>query len=140
VGYNTRSANVGPDDDGGIGADAGLAYAYSDKTSLTLALSRNFSNSSAGGASYENSQITLGATSAITVDWRLNASITYRQLDYQLTDQTDEFIEASVGASYIINNYLTAGLTYTYRDKSSDLGAPAEFENNVVSLSLSARY
>lgn len=140
VGYNTRSVNVGPDDDGGLGANASLAYAYSDKTQLTLALSRDFSNSAAGGASYENSEITLGAVNALTADWRLNASVTYRMLDYQnAPTRQDDYIEANVGATYVINAHLTTSLGYTYRDNSSD-AAGGDFENNVVSLSLSARY
>lgn len=139
VGYNTRDANVGADPDGGFGADASLAYAYSDKTQLSLILARNFTNSSVG-ESYENSQVTLRAVSAITVDWRLNASVTYRELDFQIANRTDDYIEGSLGATYIINNHLTAGVAYTYRDKSSDAGALNEFQNNVVTLSLSARY
>jgi len=139
VGYNTRTANTGPDENGSLGANAALSYAYSDKTQLNLALSRDFSNAASGGESYENSQITLSAVSAITIDWRLNASITYRTLDYQ-TSGTDEYIEASLGASYTINNHLSTGLSYTYRDKSSDSGSANEFENNLVTLSLSARY
>lgn len=139
IGYTTRDANAGPDPDGAFGADASLGYAYSDKTQLSLALARNFNNSSVGD-SYVNSQITLSAVSAITADWSLNASVTYREFDYEVTNIKEEYIEGSVGATYIINNYLSTGLSYTYRDKSSDAGAGAEFENNVVTLSLSARY
>lgn len=138
VGYNVRTGNGGTQDEDGLGANASLTYAYSDKTQLTLALSRDFSNSSAGGASYENSQVTLGASSAIAVDWLISASVTYRQLDYQAFSQTDDYIEASVGANYTINSYLTAGLSYLFRDQSSDVGA--EFSNNIVTVSLSARY
>ncbi|CAM3066549.1 outer membrane beta-barrel protein [Rariglobus hedericola] len=140
VGYNTRSVNIGPDDDDSIGADASLAYAYSDKTQFTLAASRNFSNATAGGASYENSEITIGASSAITVDWRLNAALTYRMLDYQNVSRTDDYVQASVGATYLINTHLSTSLTYIFRDNSSDAGAANEFSNNVVSLSISARY
>lgn len=142
VGYTTRSARETSNPSGSVGADASLDYAYSDKTQLSLLLGRNFNNS-AIGESYENSQITLRAVSAITPDWRLNASVTYRQLDYTnnaSTDRKDDYIEGSVGATYIINNHLTAGLAYTYRDLSSDDPAAREFKNNVVTLSLSARY
>ena len=140
VGYTTRDAKVGPNPSGSFGTDASLSYAYSDKTQLSLILGRNFTNS-ATGASYENSQITLRAVSAITPDWRLNASVSYRQLDYNdPVSREDDYIEGSIGATYIINNHLTAGLSYTYRDLSSDAGAANEFENNVVTLSLSARY
>jgi polysaccharide biosynthesis protein VpsM len=140
VGYNTRSVNIGPDDDDSIGADASLAYAYSEKTQLSLVVSRNFSNASAGGASYENTEISFGASSAITVDWSLNASLTYRMLDYQNVSRTDDYIQASVGATYLINTHLSASLSYAFRDNSSDAGAGNEFSNNVVSLSISARY
>jgi len=140
VGYSTRSVNVGPDDDDSIGTDASLAYAYSDKTQFGLAASRKFSNAAAGGDSYENTQLVLSASSSITVDWRLSASLTYRTLDYQNISRTDDYIEGSVGATYIINSHLSSSLAYTYRDNSSDAGAVNEFQNNVVSLSLSARY
>ena len=141
VGYTTRDANRGPDDDGAIGAEAALAYAYSDKTQFTLGLSRGYNNASAGGASYENSQITLGGSTAIAVDWRLNAAVTYRELDYQNspTGQKDTYVESTVGATYVINSNLSAGLSYIYRDQTSD-GGGAEFDNSVVTLSLSARY
>ncbi len=138
VGYNYRTANAGPDDGGSPGADASLAYAYTEKTQFTLALSRNYSNSSAGGASYENSQVTLGASSAIRPDFLLNASATYRQLDYQVGGQKDDYIEGTLGATYVINSYLRTSLSYLYREQTSNTGS--EFENNVFTLSLSARY
>ena len=138
VGYNVRTANTGPDDGGSLGADASLAYAYTEKTQFTLAFSRNYSNSSSGGASYENSQITLGASSAIRADWLLNAAVSYRQLDYQVGGQTDDYIEGTLGATYVINSYLRTSLSYLYRDQSSDIGS--EFTNNIVTLSISARY
>lgn len=139
VGYNTRKANVGPDDDGSVGANASLSYEYSEKTGLTLSLSRDFANATSGGASYENTQVTLGASTAIAVDWSLSASATYRILDYQAGAQ-DEYIEGSLGATYLINGHLSSSLSYTYRDKMSDFGAANEFQNSVVSISLSARY
>lgn len=138
VGYNYRTANAGPDDGGSPGADASLTYAYTEKTQFTLALSRNYSNSSAGGASYENSQVTLGASSAIRPDFLISASASYRQLDYQVGGQTDDYIEGTLGATYVINGYLSTKLSYLYREQTSNTGS--EFENNIVTLSLSARY
>ncbi|MET0263200.1 MAG: outer membrane beta-barrel protein, partial [Rariglobus sp.] len=111
VGYNTRNASAGPDDDDSIGADASLAYAYSEKTQFTLGLARNFNNAAAGGASYENTQITLGATTALTVDWSLNASLNYRDLDYLLSGRYDDYIEVVVCARYIIIEFLSANLS-----------------------------
>jgi polysaccharide biosynthesis protein VpsM len=141
VGYTTRTANVGPDDDGTVGADASLLYAYSEKTSLSLTLARGFANSGASGQSYENTNLTLGASSALAADWRVNAEFTYRQLDYKTSPaHTDDYIEASAGVSYVINEHFTASLSYLYRQQFSDQGAVREFSGNVVTLSLSARY
>ncbi|MFA6959319.1 MAG: outer membrane beta-barrel protein [Opitutaceae bacterium] len=138
VGYNMRSASVGSDDKGSIGAEASLAYAYTDKTQLTLDINRNFDNASVGGTSYENTAFTLGASSAIAIDWTLTASATYRILEYNT--YTNTYIEGSLGASYAINSHLSAGLSYVYRQQTSDLGAGSEFNNNLITLSLSARY
>jgi polysaccharide biosynthesis protein VpsM len=138
VGYNTR---FGADDDASVGANAALSYAYSDKTQFGLSLGRDFSNAAAGGDSYENTQVTLSFANSFAADWRLNASATYRTLDYQVSGNKDEYLEGSLGATYIINNMLSTSLAYTYRQKIADSATPgADFENNVVSLSLSARY
>jgi hypothetical protein len=138
VGYNTRNAHIGADEDGSLGARASLAYAYTDKTQFSLGLNRDFSNATSGGASYENTEFSLAATSSITVDWRVNAGVTYRMLDY--TGYTNDYYEGSVGTTYIINNHLSSTLSYVYRQQNSDLGAASEFSNNLVTLSISARY
>ena len=138
VGYNTRNGNIGEDEDGSLGSKASLAYAYSDKTQLTAGVNRDFANSTTGGSSYETTDLSLGASSAITVDWRLSAGLTYRMMEY--TNDTRNYIEATLGATYTINEYLNAGISYVNRSQSSDLGAANEFANNVVSVSLSARY
>jgi hypothetical protein len=137
VGYNTRNGNVGPDEDGSVGSKASLAYAYSEKTQLTLGFNRDFANSTSGGASYETTDLTLGASSAITADWSLNAGLSYRMMEY--TTETRDYIEASLGATYTINEYLNAAISYVNRSQKADL-ASSEFVNNLVSLSLSARY
>ena len=137
VGYNTRNGNIGKDEDGSVGSKASLAYAYSEKTQLTLGVNRDFANSTSGGSSYETTDLTLGASSEITVDWRLNAGLTYRMMEY--TTDTRDYIEAKLGATYTINEYLNAGINFVNRSQTGDLAA-SEFTNNVVSLSLSARY
>ena len=142
VGYNTRNGNVGPDENGSLGSKASLAYAYSEKTQLTLGVNRDFANATSGGSSYQTTDLTLGASSALTVDWRVNAALTYRTMEYANSNPsfTNDYLEASVGATYTINEYLTAGASYVNRSQTSDLGATSEFSNNLVTLSLSARY
>ncbi len=137
VGYNTRNGNVGEDEDGSIGSKASLAYAYSEKTQITLGVNRDFANATTNGNSYETTDFSLGASSAISVDWRLNAGVTYRMLEF--TAETRDYIESTIGATYTINEYLNAGISYVTRSQTADL-ASSEFANNVVSVSISARY
>ena len=137
VGYNTRNGNVGQDEDGSVGSKASLAYAYSEKTQLSLGVNRDFANSTTNGNSYETTDFSFGASSAISVDWRLNAGVTYRMMEY--TAETRDYIESTIGATYTINEYLNAGISYVNRSQTADL-ASSEFANNVFSLSISARY
>jgi polysaccharide biosynthesis protein VpsM len=141
VGYNTRHANVGPDENGSLGSKADLVYAYSEKTQLTFNVNRDFSNATSGGSSFQSTDFSLGATSALTVDWSVNAGVSYRMMEYANSNPsfTNNYYEGTLGAAYTINAYLSAGLSYVYRDQTSNTAA-REFTNNVVSLSLSARY
>jgi hypothetical protein len=140
VGYNMRDGNgtATSDDKGSLGAKADLAYAYSEKTQLAAGISRDFANATSGGASYQNTNFTVGASTAITVDWTLNAGLEYRILEF--TSFTNNYYQGTLGAKYTINEYLTAGMSYVYRTQTSDLGATNEFAGNIVAVSLTARY
>jgi hypothetical protein len=138
VGYNQRNASVGQDDDG-LGLQAGLTYLYTDKTLFTLNASNDFSAATTG-ASQKNFAVTLGGQTDIAVDWKLNASATYRRVEYQTTpSRTDDYVEGTVGATYVINSNFSVNGSYLFRGNKSDQ-AGAGFSDNVVSLSISARY
>jgi len=53
--------------------------------------------------------------------------------------RTDDYVEGTIGATYIINANFSVNGSYIYRENTSD-AASAEFKNNVVALSISARY
>ena len=50
----------------------------------------------------------------------------------EFTNDTRNYIEASLGATYTINEYLNAGLSYVNRSQTSDLGAASEFAGSVA--------
>jgi len=143
IGYDDRkgSGGVGAQDNSSLAFHSGLTYVYSEKTTLTLNADKGFSNSSIGTSTQKNTGITLGAQTDFSAAWKFNASIAYRDIEYEgtATGRTDDYVEALIGATYVINANMTANGSYAFRNLSSNIGG-VEFGDNVISLSVSARY
>ena len=89
------------------------------------------------GAQQKNFSLGGVITSSISDQWSVNAGLSYRGIDY-LT-RTDDYIEGTIGAAYIVNAYVRVVGSYVYRNNSSPL-AGSEFTNNVFSISANLRY
>lgn len=146
VGYNDRRGSgsvsgVPAKDNSGLGFHSGLTYLYSEKTTLTLNADKGFSNASTGTSTQDNTSVVLGAQSNIAPDWAVNGSVAYRTIDYKgtATGRTDDYLEASLGATYVVNSHVNVNGSYTIRNLSSNV-QNTEFGDNVISLSVSARY
>lgn len=137
IGYTVRDTDAGGDDSM-IGFNAGLAYAYSPKTRITLDASNDFDTGSTG-AGQEKSSITLGASSMISPALTLRSSITYQHIDYVGGGRTDDYVIFSAGATYILNQHVNFAASYSYYNNDSN-SAPSEFSANVLSLSANFRY
>lgn len=139
IGYTIRDTEGGSDDSL-LGFDAGLAYAYSPKTQITLDASNDFDTGSAGN-NQEKSSITLGASSMISPAFSLRSSITYQHIDYVGVGggRTDDYVIFSAGATYILNQHINFAASYSHYNNSSNNG-PSEFSANVLSLSANFRY
>ena len=144
VGMTDRNGSgTGAQSSSGLSFHSGLSYAYSEKTSFTLGADKGFSNSSTGGTTQKNTSFTLGGSTDLSPKWSANASLGYRIIEYIGSGRTDNYVEASIGASYVINTNVSLSASITHSENASD--APSvpispEFTNNVVSLSISARY
>lgn len=139
IGYNLRKPDAaGADDETGLGLNAGLAYAYSPKTSFTLDLSRDFSVGS-DASSTEVSSVVVGASTSLTAAWSVNANLGFFQYDYLAGGRTDDYIVAGVGVKYTHNEFLNIEAGYTFNDNSSDI-ATAEFTANVLRIAANFRY
>jgi len=141
IGFDDRSASGSPtaQDNSGLSFHGGLSYLYSPKTTFTFNADKGFTNSAASGSTQKNLSFSLGGQTQIAPDWKANAGITYRQIEYQGLARTDDYVEGTIGATYIINANFSVNGSYIYRENTSD-AASAEFKNNVVALSVSARY
>jgi polysaccharide biosynthesis protein VpsM len=73
----------------------------------------------------------------------VNAGLSYRAIAYQPSatsaGRTDDYMEGSLGASYVVNASTRLVGAYAYRHNGSKL-AGGDFTNNVFSLSASLRY
>lgn len=144
VGLNTRKLDSGPGDrsKSDLGFDASLAYALSAKTTLQFGGNRDF-GTSPQGQQQKNITFNSALTSIISDVWSVNAGLSWRGIEYASTPtsagRTDDYWEAMVGATYIVNSSIRINGGYTYRNNISDL-ASSEFKNNVFSISASFRY
>jgi polysaccharide biosynthesis protein VpsM len=141
VGYTMRDADapLGVDgEDTLLGFNAGLAYAYSQKTQITFDASNDFDTGSIG-AGQEKTSFTLGANSQVVPALSLRSSVTYQQIDYINFVRTDDYLIFNVGASYTLNEHVSFDASYSHYNNDSDF-VGAEFAANVFSLSANFRY
>lgn len=141
VGYTIRDTDAsGVDNESLMGLDAGLTYLYSPKTQFTLNLGNDFETSSQG-AGQEVASVNLGVQSQIAIDWSARASVGYQEIDYVGTSphRVDDFVTASVGLTYVVNQTVSLEADYTFADNSNDIEV-SEFTANTFSLSANFRY
>ncbi len=143
IGYDDRKGSGGSaaQDNSSLAFHSGLTYAYSEKTMMSLNADKGFSNASTGTSTQKNTGVSLGAQTAFSAAWQFNSSLAYREIEYEGTSagRTDDYVEATIGATYVINSNLSVNGAYTLRNLSSNVGG-VEFGNNVIALSVSARY
>lgn len=125
------------------GLDASLNYAMTPKTGLTFGGSNDY-GSSPSGSQQKNFSLSAGVTTDISSEWKANAGISYRGIEYYQeasakNNRTDDFVDATLGVTYVISTYVRFNASYTYRNNGSDLAA-SEFTQNVFSISASLRY
>jgi len=125
-----------------VGLDANLTYAISPKTSLQLRAA-NAPDSSPSGAQQKNFSLGGTLSTNISDQWSVNAGLSYRGITYVGTatsaERTDDYVEGTVGATYVVNQYIRVAATYAYRSNTSKISS-SDFTNNVFSLSANIRY
>lgn len=153
VGFNNREFDGGGDDSS-LGLDASFAYEISPKTSLQFGAANDY-GTSATGRQQENLSLNGAIITKLSEEWSVNLGLSWRSIDYSEVlgapitaanprgiaqrAYTDDFLEARIGTTYIINTNVRLGAEYVYRDLSSDISTN-EFSNNVFSVTASFRY
>lgn len=141
VGYTQRRYAGNAGNRGLPGVDASFAYEVSPKTSFQLSASNDF-GTSATGLQQKNLTINGLVTTKLNEEWSINGGLSYRGIKYDFQNtagRTDDFWEANLGATYVLNANVSFVGGYTYRTFQSQL-SETEFDNNVFSLALNVRY
>ena len=139
VGYEQIQFAKGVKSKNGVGVDSNFTYAYTPKTTVTFGVSNDFGYSASGGSSYRIFGLNGGVSTAINDQWKANAQLSYNHYDYISTTEKDDFYNGQLGATYIINVYLSVTGAYTYTEDSSNITADS-FTNNIFSISASLRF
>lgn len=134
VGVSTRKA--GATKDSTLGLDSSFTYEFTPKTNLQVGATNDFS-ASPQGQQQRNLTINSAVSTKLSEEWGINGGLSYRSIAYPT--RTDDYWEASLGTSYVVNANVRIAGTYTYRNYSSPL-ASSEFKNNVFSISANLRY
>ena len=140
VGVNTRKID-GPKNRGGgtetqLGLDASFAYEISPKTNLQVGASNDF-GTSPQGQQQKNLTVNGMVTTKLSEVWSINGGLSWRAINYG--SRTDDYVEGTLGTTYIVNANIRIIGAYVHRDYSSDLRG-SEFKNNVFSVAANFRY
>jgi hypothetical protein len=119
-----------------LGLDASLTYAFSEKTSFQVGASSS-PDTSPQGQQQKNFSLNGAVNCNLSDQWKVHGGLSYRAIDY-LT-RTDHYVEATLGATYVISTYVNIVGAYAYRNNSSVI-ATGEFTNNVFSVAANLRY
>lgn len=139
VGYNTQKLSGAGATTGGLGLDSNFTYLATPKTSVVFGASNDYGYSGANGSSMRIFSVYGGVNAAVSEQWTFSGTISYGHYKYISTTQADDFYQAQIGATYVVNAYVNVTGSYAYRDDNSNL-AGSSFKNNVFSLSASFKY
>lgn len=119
-----------------LGWEGKLTYEASPKTSIGLSSSNDYGTTPQG---QQQKNFTLGGdvSNKLSDDWTISASVNFRAINYYT--RTDDFIEANLGVTYIINTNFKMNASYVYRSNDSVL-AGGDFKQNVFSIAANLRY
>lgn len=123
-----------------FGVDSSLTYAVSPKSTLQFGVSNDFDTNSQA-QQQKNFAIRASASTEISDQWSVNSGLSYRAINYYEATpaRTDDYLEAQVGATYVVNANIRITGSYVYRNNRSDL-ATSKFDDNVLSITANFRY
>jgi len=103
----------------------------SDISRLFLGYRKNLNDVSKGTTYFEAHRATLDAEHALFEKLRCSLGGYYQENDYEATNREDEIWNGSVGIRYGILDWLSAGISYEYTDRDSNIAGEDYTESRV---------
>ena len=141
VGYRHQTYDdVRLSDASGVGAGAKLIWNVTKLTTLTGGVEREVEETTlVGASSYFATRFTVRADHELLRNLVIHANALYGNDDYEGIARTDTHLQAGFGAIYQLNRNFGLSGDYGFRARSSNI-AGADFDENIVTLRLTARY
>jgi len=135
VGVTTRKPQGGGENTL-LGLDSSMRYEISPKSDLEFGASNDFGTSSRG---QQEKNLTLrgSLSTRIADEWTVNGGLQWRSINS--AGRTDDYVEAQLGTSYLVNANVRIQGSYVHRDYSTVLKG-SEFKNNVFAVATSFRF
>ena len=116
-----------------------LTWVATPRMVYSVIARRDFGNSAIAGNSYLQTLVGLNLSYAFAERWGAGAGIQYEIAEYQDSERVDNYWTGNLDVSYSPNQFMSMSAGYIFRMNSSTLEL-AEFDNNVLSFSVNARY
>jgi hypothetical protein len=121
-----------------LAAGGELTWLPSGLTTVIFSISRRISESTVGTSS--GILITEGIVEVdheLLRNLLLNASLSTRKDDFEGIQRDDDYLNASLGAKYLMNRYFYLALNYGFEDRDSNTpGGVNDFTNNILWLNI----
>lgn len=132
-----RLDDRGSEEDLGLGAS--LSYAYSEKTTVNLNLSRDF-RTSAFGESQRVSSVQVNSQFLISEVWQANLGFSWERTNgVRNADRNDTFTTLETGVTYVVSRTISASFAYYFKNSSSRVDF-YDFNSNIFSVSGMIRF
>lgn len=136
AGYESQSFIAPFQDASGVDYGATLTWYVTELQTVHLTASRKFDDTTIAGASVSDDQsVDAGVTFEVLRPLILRADLSYLNSNFVGAARTDRIFGGSIGADYLMNQYMRAYATYNLSHRNSD--APGQdFTDNAFSAGL----
>ena len=132
------TSSIDRDDSGMLGLDANLTWMATNKLSMQLALSSDYTTGGLGDAT-EITSANLTGNYSINSQWSAMANLGYVERDSTYVGRQDEQLNSGLRFMYSLNEYWRFSAGYTYYENDSNQ-VNRSYESQTLDLTAMLRY
>ncbi|MEQ8378787.1 outer membrane beta-barrel protein [Parvibaculum sp.] len=137
IGYQEQTYDSAAFDDvSGLAYHADVTWLATPLTTVRFGAGAEVGESTVGGSGGYLAQYgEVGVDHELLRNVILDGSFRFENADYEDVSRNDDYIDAGVGVSYLVNRYAKVRVGYDYAERSSD-AVGLDYEENRVGISL----